>query len=254
MTHNLKKYIKTNHASIFILLTSVFNILNLKLHFLKLTQTNFVYKYLPKIFLFSKFKLTKNINSEIYWDNKYSNKKVDQNEKLLSKNIYKILKKNIDFKNKSLIDIGCGDGTFLKTIDVDCDLYGADISNSVLKDINEKKITTYKIMLPEIKIEKKFDIITSFETLEHISDWKKSISNIFNILKPDGFFCLTVPFKDSIVIREHVNYFDLERLYSFFKFKKKYVAEIKILGSWILFIVINRSHDQRNDKIISFFK
>ena len=250
----LKDYFKKKNKSLYLLLRFIFLILNLKLHFKKITQTKIVYKTLPKLFLFSKFGLINNINSKKYWNNKHSNKLINPEETELSKNLYSILKKNLNFYKKDILDIGCGNGVFLNSIDVDCNLYGADLSNHILNNLKNKNITIYPLNLPDISLNKKFDIVTCFETLEHVSMWKKSIKNMIKLLKPNAHLCISVPFEDAIVIKEHVNYFDVQRLYTFIKKQKLYVAEIKIIGSWLLIVSINRNHQPRTDKIISYFK
>ena len=41
----------------------------------------------------------------------------------------------------------------------------------------------------------RFDIVVSANTLEHVKEWKKAISNIKNVCKPDGTILIIVPSK-----------------------------------------------------------
>jgi 2-polyprenyl-3-methyl-5-hydroxy-6-metoxy-1,4-benzoquinol methylase len=38
-----------------------------------------------------------------------------------------------------------------------------------------------------------FDVVTAFDVIEHVKDYKKAIKNIFRVLKPNGIFLLSTP-------------------------------------------------------------
>ncbi|NIN01584.1 MAG: methyltransferase domain-containing protein [candidate division Zixibacteria bacterium] len=46
-------------------------------------------------------------------------------------------------------------------------------------------------------IQEKFDFITCISTLEHISDHCSAVRSIFNLLNPNGYTVLTIPFNDK---------------------------------------------------------
>lgn len=37
-----------------------------------------------------------------------------------------------------------------------------------------------------------FDSVCSFDTLEHIEDWRAAMVNMWGVLKPDGYLCLSI--------------------------------------------------------------
>ena len=75
---------------------------------------------------------------------------------------------------------------------------------------------------------------------------------MIKILRDDGFMAISVPHEDSIIINEHVAYFDVKRLYTFLS-KKLYVLEIKILGPWIL-VITQKKKFNIGEKPNYFFK
>jgi 2-polyprenyl-3-methyl-5-hydroxy-6-metoxy-1,4-benzoquinol methylase len=67
--------------------------------------------------------------------------------------------------------------------------------------------------------EEAFDVVISTEMIEHVLDWRKVISNIKNICKPDGIIILTTrsygfPFHPSPTDFWRFEYEDLESIFS----------------------------------------
>jgi len=211
----------------------------------------FVYKYFPTLFLFFKFGVYKNINQEKYWDQVHQAEKSHQTTRF-GKRVYKILKRNINFNHKSILDVGCGKGDFLLSIKENCLKYGVDISQSAVNYLKNKGIRVKRRCLPDIGFKKEFDIITCFETLEHVENWKKTLLIIISRLKSDGYMIISVPFENRIVIREHINYFDVQRLYSFLRNKLE-ILEIKFLGPWFLIIGQKMKYEPKHkEKILGY--
>ncbi len=74
-----------------------------------------------------------------------------------------------------------------------------------------------------------FDVIISFEVVEHISDLKKAMTNIKKLLKKDGQLIFSVPnfyryknYTDKKLHQEpppvHINFFDKDNVNSFFSY------------------------------------
>lgn len=101
--------------------------------------------------------------------------------------------KNLEFQ--SLLDVGCGEGSLLQSIDPTgkkYELYGTDISENSIK-ITQSKIRRgiFKVMdISKESIDKKFDLVICSEVLEHIKD---DISAIKNLHKMSEFIIITVP-------------------------------------------------------------
>lgn len=138
-----------------------------------------------------------------------------------------------EFSFDSLLDVGCGDGRFLKEVLKNFpsrELTGMDYSDRALQYAKlfcpEKIEFVYGNISDEKLFEKKFDVAVSIETLEHIPPLKLSsfIKGIDFYLKDAGIFVLTVPSKNVYPSEKHYQSFDYQLLKKtlrpFFKISK----------------------------------
>lgn len=131
----------------------------------------------------------------------------------------RVLKALEGIEHKSLIDIGCGDGRFLgelNQVNPQLDKLGIDYS--------ERAIAFAKAFNPGLnfecldltfhKFEKKFDVATMVEVLEHIpvDQVDQFLEGIAKSLKPNGALVLTVPHKNKPVSSKHFQHFSSEGL------------------------------------------
>jgi 2-polyprenyl-3-methyl-5-hydroxy-6-metoxy-1,4-benzoquinol methylase len=110
----------------------------------------------------------------------------------------------LDFaKNKNVLDFGCGTGYGSKILSEKAlSVTGTDISNETINYAKKK----YKsenlnfINIEELnkkKYHQKFDLITSFQVIEHVENEFKYIEKILQLLEPTGYFILTTPNKTN---------------------------------------------------------
>lgn len=104
--------------------------------------------------------------------------------------------------NGNLLDIGCANGYFLKTMENKYSTYGVELNKYAA--INAKKL------LPKSKIYNNdasnlfflksnfFDIITAFDVLEHIQNTEQTLKEIKRVLKSNGLVIITVPNTSSL--------------------------------------------------------
>jgi len=109
---------------------------------------------------------------------------------------FKIAYRLASFKDKSVLDYGCGSGIFLQSISDEINKgIGVDLDTETAKKI----ISADNIILKEIKSEKdiedfsNIDIITSFDVLEHIPNLKSVLETIRKILNPEGTIIISGP-------------------------------------------------------------
>lgn len=102
-------------------------------------------------------------------------------------------------KNKSVLDIACGSGygSLLLAKSGARQVVGVDISLSVIR-FARKKYSHQKVryMVSDIlkfQSEKKFDVIISFETIEHVKEDLKVLKKIYSLLSNGGIIILSTP-------------------------------------------------------------
>ena len=112
------------------------------------------------------------------------------------------------FKNKSVLEIGCGFGGNIihLTKNYNCNAAGLDLDSDAIeiaKEVAEDEKLDENIFLncaaEEVTkyIDKRFDIIISIQVLEHVQDVKKSINEMLSLLKDGGYIYIHVPNYDS---------------------------------------------------------
>ena len=134
-------------------------------------------------------------------------------------------------KKIKLLDVGCGDGTFLKFTKMNfknVSLYGSEFTNHVYKYLRKLLETNffYKQELSEIKkkIDFKFDLITFWGVLEHLIEPLAALKNAEKILETNGKILVNVPSYNSrarkilgistptLNPREHLHFFSQESM------------------------------------------
>ncbi len=109
---------------------------------------------------------------------------------------FSYFKKFIKDKNKSILEIGCGNGDFLKILFNNnyYNIYGLEPAklNLSLLDNSLKERIINKTFSNKLFSEKSFDVICAFMVLEHILKPDKFLIDCRNILKSDGCIILVV--------------------------------------------------------------
>lgn len=99
-----------------------------------------------------------------------------------------------------VLEIGCGNGNFLKKLrEKGCIPEGLEINSSVIKNNTENKISIYPYSIDELAIKKPsyYDIVCSFQVLEHVCDVQNFIKSSIDTLKSGGLMIIGVPNNDS---------------------------------------------------------
>lgn len=104
-----------------------------------------------------------------------------------------------DSTDLDILDFGCGNGGFLRAFrdGMGIGRFGVELENDVRRRLNEEgivckeKITEY---------DRKFDIITMFHVIEHLTEPKEWLRQIGEYLKEDGILILETPnAKDALL-------------------------------------------------------
>ena len=98
----------------------------------------------------------------------------------------------------SLLDIGCGSGTFLDVCKQNgWQVEGVDPSPLASKSVFENyNIEVHQGDFNKIKLNKTFDVVTLWGVLEHMSDPIAKIKKVKELLNNDGIFVFEVPSAD----------------------------------------------------------
>ncbi|TSD02427.1 MAG: type 12 methyltransferase [Parcubacteria group bacterium Athens0714_24] len=123
----------------------------------------------------------------------------------------------------SLLDIGCGDGRFLHEAK-------KGFPNAILLgiDSSQRAISLAKAINPEINficgdiqkinLDKKYDIITAVEVLEHIpsQDIRSFLESLGRLLNVNGKLIITVPSDNINLISKHYQHFNIPKIENLF--------------------------------------
>lgn len=141
---------------------------------------------------------TKVYNSEYYKKGNPLQRVIERMLTRFTNNIRKLI--ILDYfpskKRLSILDVGCGDGDFLKDIGGKrFNRFGIDIG------VNEKKkmdgIKIYDGDFLNTKINEKYDVITMFHVIEHLQEPRKALVKIKALLKKGGVILISTPNTNS---------------------------------------------------------
>lgn len=104
-------------------------------------------------------------------------------------------------KTGSVLDVGCGTGNFLawakqqgwETVGLDFDANAVQTAKEIFKlpNIELVDIVGYEARYPE----KKFDLITFFDVIEHLDNHLEFFRAVRMLLKPQGYIAMSLPYR-----------------------------------------------------------
>jgi len=124
----------------------------------------------------------------------------------LERRLY-LVKQQVDFYGKKVLDVGCGLGMFLnKFSSLSEPAFDGKVQNTIVYgiDVDKRKIEIAKHKFSNVQVaraeklpfsRKFFDIVFSHETLEHVDDDKKAIIEALRVLKTGGKMIIFCPNK-----------------------------------------------------------
>jgi len=93
------------------------------------------------------------------------------------------------------LDLGCGDGLTLRMIKPEGEVLGVDLDPEMLEQAKTRGITAIKGNVEDLSIlpDNSFELVTCFETLEHLEHPTLALTESYRVLKRRGFFVITTP-------------------------------------------------------------
>jgi 2-polyprenyl-3-methyl-5-hydroxy-6-metoxy-1,4-benzoquinol methylase len=167
-------------------------------------------------------------------------------------------------KTNKILDVGCGIGHFLEEAKKrGWEVYGTELSEKQAEITSSKGIKTFKgVLSAEDFSIQMFDVVTSFEVIEHINNPIQELKILNRIVRNGGVVYITTPNFNSllrfklkaayniITYPEHLSYYTtktLEKVFNKSGFKK-----VKIETTGISVTRFKTSNGTSNQKIISF--
>ena len=151
-------------------------------------------------------------------------------------------------RNRRILDIGCGDGTFLKkatSLGAESVL-GIEPSHGALESAGEVRNLIRTIPVEQCDYQFEFDLVTCFQTLEHLVNPKTVLSKMCTAAIPGGYVAVVCHNRLSLVNRlmgrrspifdiEHLQMFSVEGLEKIFQLTNlEVIVSKQILNSYPL--------------------
>ncbi len=111
---------------------------------------------------------------------------------------------NLIEKSNKIADVGCGTGNFLNLLHTEFDkskksVFGYDLSPKYIKKAKRKFPHCYqKDFNEKLRMEKKFDLVFTFDVIEHLKNPYLFLSNIKKMLVKKGNLVVTTPNLNSL--------------------------------------------------------
>lgn len=102
-------------------------------------------------------------------------------------------------KTNRIIDIGCGDGYFLQTAkEKGWEVFGTEFTTDAVENCRSRGISMFQGTAANIPADLEFDVITTFEVIEHLNNGREFAQQVFDRLRTGGVFYFTTPNFNSL--------------------------------------------------------
>lgn len=144
--------------------------------------------------------------------------------------------------NKKVLDIACGEGYGTALLAQKAtNVTGVDIDEELINKAKEKYTKQNNQFLTGAvenipAAENQFDVVVSFETLEHTAEQEKMLSEIKRVLQPDGLLIISTPDKKNYTDKTgYKNPFHVKELYQeeFSSMLQKHFKNVQLLNQQI---------------------
>jgi SAM-dependent methyltransferase len=107
-------------------------------------------------------------------------------------------------KRGRILDIGAGVGMFLRTLGQEWECYGIEGSELTRTQLEAAGIHVFR-NLEAMRLEAgTFQVVTLFQVLEHIAEFRQTLTQCHQLLEPGGKIVITVPDGNAMIRQERV--------------------------------------------------
>jgi len=111
---------------------------------------------------------------------------------------------SLDFikKEDKVLEIGCGKGAFLQSLkNKGIFAEGIELNKNAIEQIRSRGLTVYEQTIQDFSNSKKeyYDVVCSYQVLEHIVDPESFLSSSLSTLKSGGLLIIAVPNNESFI-------------------------------------------------------
>jgi len=156
--------------------------------------------------------------------NKYEKASFDSNQeaKFAAKTYVKLIQKALPNFKGTVLDVGTGDGAFLtEALNKIANIaVGIEPSVAAIRFNKNPEIEIVQTSFEEFNTDMKYDLITCFQTIEHLNNPKVFLNKFIEFLNPGGYIVISCHTNNSIInkiLGEKSPIFDIEHLQVFSK-------------------------------------
>jgi 2-polyprenyl-3-methyl-5-hydroxy-6-metoxy-1,4-benzoquinol methylase len=130
--------------------------------------------------------------------------KIAEKESMVFEKYINYISNFIKLDQKKILDIGCGTGNFIKTLQIikkNNEIYALDHNEKAVRSLKESNYNVKYFDLNcdnSIPFNQKFDIITMFDVIEHLNSFVSFDKIIDENLSDNGFIVITTPNSNSL--------------------------------------------------------
>jgi len=97
---------------------------------------------------------------------------------------------------KRVLDIGCGDGSFITKFKNCCTVFGVDISSKAVELAEKAGLNAYRLDISSEKLpfeNEYFDLVYMGDVIEHLVNPDFAIDEAARVMRPNGYLVITTP-------------------------------------------------------------
>jgi methionine biosynthesis protein MetW len=95
-----------------------------------------------------------------------------------------------------VLDVGCGDGSFIIKLEKKCRIFGVDVSSRAVEMAKEAGVSAYKSDVSQEKLpfeNEYFDLVYLGDLIEHLINPDFAINEVARVTKLNGFLIISTP-------------------------------------------------------------